>query len=167
MEKGWMNQKIKNATKITVDGIEFKSQLEKNVYNIFKDAGFDIQYEPTTFILWKEYTSKIPFFDKETKTQWQKRQQVMKSPRLLVEKLNKISAIRYTPDFYFKYKDLDVYIETKGFENDVFYLKKKLFRAYLDLNLEKTGQESIYFEIYSQAQAIQTIEIIRDYAKEP
>lgn len=162
-----MNQKIKNATKITVDGIEFKSQLEKNVYNIFKDAGFDIQYEPITFVLWKEYTSKIPFFDKETKTQWQKRQQTMKSPRLLVEKSNKISAIRYTPDFYFKYKDLDVYIETKGFENDVFYLKKKLFRAYLDLNLEKTGQEAIYFEIYSQAQAIQAIEIIRDYAKEP
>ena len=57
--------------------------------------------------------------------------------------------------FYFKYGNLDVYIEAKGIENDVFYLKKKLFRKYLDDIFTRTKQHSIYFEIYTKKQLLQ------------
>ena len=70
-----------------------------------------------------------PFYDKETDTQQAKRIEggdTVKN-RMLVLKAGKIVGIRYTPDFYFRYGKLDVYIEAKGIENDVFYIKKKLF----------------------------------------
>ena len=73
-------------------------------------------------------------------------------------------GIRYTPDFYFNYNGLDVYIEAKGIENDIFYIKKKMFIKYLDGVLVNTGRKSIYFEVYTKKQLLQAIEIIKDYA---
>ena len=63
----------------------------------------------------------------------------------------------------FKYKDLDVWIESKGFENDIFYIKKKLFRKYLDNKLEKEGIKSIFFEVYTKNQLLQALDIIKEY----
>lgn len=74
-----------------------------------------------------------------------------------------MQGIRYTPDFHFKYNDIDVYIEAKGFENDVFYIKKKLFLRYLD----NTESKSMYFEIYTKKQLLQAIEIIKSYEPTP
>ena len=59
---------------------------------------------------------------------------------------------------------MDVYIEAKGIENDVFYIKKKMFIKYLDDVLGNTGVRSIYFEVYTKKQLLQAIEIIKDYA---
>ena len=47
---------------------------------------------------------------------------------------------------------------------DVYYLKKKLFRRYLE-NQSKQGIKSIFFEIYSKKQLLQAIEIFKHYAE--
>lgn len=154
------NKKIRNATECSKGNLVFKSQLEKTFYNCLIEQGFDPQYEPTTYTLIEGFKSKTPFYDKETDTQYRKRKEAGDtSAKKLVEKSSSIQGIRYTPDFYFKYKDLNVYIEAKGIENDVFYIKKKLFRRYLDAQPEK----SIYFEIYTKKQLLQAVEIIKNY----
>ena len=161
------NKKIKNATACSTGDITFKSQLEKSVYNTLKQLGFDVKYEPVTHELWRSFVPITPFYDKESNTQHSKRVKEgdkVKS-KILVLKNSKIVGIRYTPDFYFKYKDLDVYIETKGVENDVFYIKKKLFRKYLDDKFISTKQHSIFFEIYTKKQLVQAVEIIKSYAE--
>lgn len=161
------NKKIRNATTCNKGSITFKSQLEKSVYNTLQQLGFNPQYEPNTYILWEGFNPITPFYDKESDTQQKKRLENgdnIKS-KLLVLKSDKITGIRYTPDFYFKYKSLDVYIETKGFENDVFYIKKKMFRKFLDHKFIGTGQHSIFFEIYTKKQLIQAVQIIKDYAE--
>lgn len=157
------NKKIRNATVCHISGITFKSQLEKMAYNCLLEHGFNPKYEPKTFTLIESFDSITPFYDKETDTQFKKRKEAGdNSPRMLVKKSNKnIQGIRYTPDFYVKYNNLDVFIEMKGIENDVHYIKKKLFRRYLD---HQPGK-SIYFEIYSKKQLLQAIEIIKDYGK--
>lgn len=165
MQRG--NKKIKNATICQNRNLTFKSQLEKSVYIILQQLGFNPLYEPETHILWGEFDPITPFYDKESDSQMKKRLDrgdTVKC-RLLVHKTGKITGIRYTPDFYFKYGNLDVYIETKGFENDVFYIKKKMFRYYLDKKFESTGQHSIFFEIYNKKQLLQAIEIIKNYEK--
>lgn len=163
MQRG--NKKIRNATICQTGNLTFKSQLEKSVYNTLQQLGFNPQYEPETHILWPGFEPVTPFYDKETDTQQSKRLESGDSikNRMLVLKTGKITGIRYTPDFYFKYGNLDVYIETKGFENDVFYIKKKLFRYFLDKKLLTTGQHSIFFEIYTKKQLLQAIEIIKNY----
>lgn len=162
------NKKIRNATAIKSCGISFKSQLEKTIYTSLIEQGFNPLYEPFTFTLWNGFQPVTPFFDKETDKQKLKRLKESGGPatKMLVLKNNKIVGIRYTPDFYFKYKDINIYIEAKGIENDLFYIKKKMFIKYLDnLYLEK-NERSLYFEIYSKRQLSQAVEIIKDYATE-
>lgn len=160
------NKKIRNATQSNIGNITFKSQLEKVVYNTLQQLGFNPKYEATTFTLWDGFTPITPYYDKETDRQKLKR--LSENPngcpsKILIQKTGKVIGIRYTPDFYFKYKDLNVYIESKGIENDIFYIKKKMFIKYLDnLYLDK-GEKSIYFEVYTKKQLLQAIDIIKAY----
>ena len=159
------NKKIRNATECKSGNLTFKSQLEKSIYKTLLEQGFNPQYEPKTHELWSGFIRITPFYDKESYAQQTKRINnggTTKS-KILTLKTGKIVGIRYTPDFYFKYGNLDVYIEAKGIENDVFYLKKKLFRKYLDDIFIRTKQHSIYFEIYTKKQLLQAIEIIKEY----
>ena len=73
----------------------------------------------------------------------------------------KIIDITYTPDFVFTYNGFLVIIEAKGMENDCFYLKKKMFRKWLEDNHPK----SIYFEIYTKKQLLQAISIIQNLSQ--
>lgn len=159
------NKKIRNVRKCETDNIKFKSQLERTIYNTLKEKGLNPQYEPTTFTLWDEFRPITPFYDKETDSQHKKRLNAGEGPktRLLMKKDSKITGIRYTPDFYFPYGDIEVFIEAKGMENDVFYIKKKMFRKYLDRQLEESGKHSIFFEIYTKTQLLQALEIIKEY----
>ena len=162
------NKKIRNATQSSSKGITFKSQLEKSIYNTLLQQGFEPQYEPTTFTLWEGFEPITPYYDKETDKQKIKRLSDgidTRTSKILIQKTGKIVGIRYTPDFYFKYNDLNVYIEAKGIENDVFYIKKKMFIKYLDNLCIEKGGKSIYFEVYTKKQLLQAIEIIKSYGQ--
>lgn len=89
------NKKIKNATKITCDEIQFRSKLEAYCYTKFKEAGIILNYEKEKFTL-------IEGFEYEGK---------------------KIRPMTYTPDFT---NDTFI-IECKGFGNDLWPTKQKLF----------------------------------------
>ena len=161
------NVKIRNATQTKDKGITFKSQAEKTIYRTLLEKNIKPKYESKTFVLWDGFIPITPFYDEETETQRDKR--IAQNPesgnsKLLVRKMDKVIGIRYTPDFYFKVKDVDVWIEVKGIENDVFYIKKKLFRKYLDNLYQTKGKRSVYFEIHTKRQLLQALEIINEYA---
>lgn len=143
------NKKIKNASPLEYDDIFFKSKLEKMIYQTLWEQGFPVEYEPHKFVIWQGFRPTVPFYDKD------------KTTRMLKLESKKIIDITYTPDFVFKYNDFLVVIEAKGMENDRFYLKKKMFRKWLEDNHPK----SIYFEIYTKKQLLQAIDIIRDLSE--
>lgn len=160
-----MNKKIRNATRSKVKGITFKSQLEKSIYNTLLQQGFVPEYEPVTFTLWEGFSPVTPYYDKESDRQREKRLEEGKETcpsKMLIRKTGKIIGIRYTPDFHFKYNNLDVWIEAKGIENDVFYIKKKMFLKYLDDRFYRTGERAVYFEVYTKKQLLQALQIIRE-----
>lgn len=157
------NKKIVNATRNTYDGICFKSLLEKVVYSTLSQLGYNPQYESQTFTLFEGFVPITPFYDKMSDS---KAKKALLKYKMLELKSGKIIGIKYTPDFYFRYKDIDIYIEAKGMENDVFYIKKKLFIKLLDEKFTHTGQKSMYFEIYNKRQLLQALEIIKDYGKD-
>ena len=163
------NKKIRNATSAKIKGITFKSQVEKMVYRTLLEHNIEPDYEKYTFTLWEGFVPKTPFYDQETDKQQQKRNSEenseRKTPKILVPKTDKVVGIRYTPDFYFNKDGVDIWIEVKGIENDVFYIKKKLFRKYLDDLLEKENKRSMFFEIYTKRQLIQALNIIDDYVQ--
>lgn len=163
------NKKIRNATSTKVHGITFKSQTEKMIYRALVEKGIEPEYEKHTFTLWEGFTPVTPFYDQETDKQQEKRNAAenseKKTSKILVLKSDKVVGIRYTPDFYFNKDGIDIWIEVKGIENDVFYIKKKLFRKFLDDRLEKENQKSMFFEIYTKRQLLQALKIIDDYVK--
>lgn len=143
------NKKIKNATKNTVDGINFKSRLEAMIYKTLKEQGFNVEYEPKKFVIWKGYIPTVPFYDKDPKT------------GLLKPNRDKLIDMTYTPDFCLTYGKLLVIIEAKGLENDRFPIKKKMFRKYLEKYSEYFERPVVYFELYSKKQLLQAIELIK------
>ncbi len=140
------NKKIKNASPLEYDGISFKSKLEKMAYQTLKESNLPVEYEPQKFIIWKGFKPTVPFYNKDTKT------------RMLRQETKKVIDISYTPDFMFKYHDYLCILELKGFENNTYPLKKKIFRKWL----EEHEPKSIYFEIYTKRQLLQAIDIIKD-----
>lgn len=140
------NKKILNATPLVYDDIQFKSQLEKMTYQTLRENGLPVEYEPKKFIIWEGFKPTVPFYNKD------------KTTRMLKLEKKKIIDISYTPDFLLKYNGWLVIIEDKGFENDLFPIKKKMFRKWLEENEPK----SVYFEIYTKKQLLQAIEIIKN-----
>lgn len=143
------NKKVKNATPLKYGRIQFKSRLEVTVYKALKENGFSPKYEKRKFILWKGYYPKPLFYTKSRKT------------KNIEVQTSKIKDITYTPDFTFMYNGILVIFEVKGFENDVFPLKKKMFRKVL----ERRKSPVLYFEVYNKKQTLQAIEIMKEFNK--
>ena len=139
------NRKIKNATPTTVDGIEMKSKSEVMIYKALKAFGFEPKYEEETFVIWKGFYPKVKFYDL-SKTRH--------------NKLNakKLMNVTYTPDFTFMYNGVKVIVEVKGFQNDIYPLKKKLFRGFL----ETLDYPVVYAEIYTKRQLNEFIQTLRN-----
>lgn len=136
--KSPVNKKIKNATPTSVEGITFRSKLESKVYNILKENGFFPRYEEQTVTLLEGfYPNNNYFIDGEIKTR-------------------KLLAITYTPDFIFEHKGYTIYLEVKGWANDTYAIKRKLFCNYVN-SMEK----SIFFEVKTIKGLKKTIEIIQ------
>jgi predicted nuclease of restriction endonuclease-like RecB superfamily len=123
--------------------------MEARVYQILVSEGFNPEYESKTILLWEGFTPTVPYYKKT------------KRALNCLEKV-KVRNITYTPDFYFKYNDVDVYIEVKGFVNDTFPIKKKMFRKYL----ETQPTRAIVFEIYTLTQLKDAITKIRQYGQQ-
>lgn len=66
-----VNKKVKNATPVVIDGIQFRSRLEGFTYTKLKEHNIPVGYEPVKFVLIDAFTFKD----------------------------EKVRAMTYTPDF--------------------------------------------------------------------
>ena len=137
------NKKIKSATKTTESGIAFKAETEARIYKALVAEGFDPLYEKVTFTLSEKIRPTVPFFNR--------------IKGLLGLDMKPVQAITYTPDFTFEYNGILVVIEVKGFENDVFPVKRNLFRKHL----ETLNQPSMFFEVRTKKELLEALRIIR------
>lgn len=131
-----MNKKIKNATNIIYQDISFKSLLEKKIYQTLVDLNIDVKYEPMACCIWSKDHFNSLYYDRIGKKGFKK-----------IE--SKAVKIGYTPDFIFMYKNVKVFLEVKGFKNDVFPYKAKLFRAWLDNYSSQYNIKTCYAVVYA------------------
>lgn len=137
------NKKIKNATTKELDGIQFKSQLEATIYKTLVSSAITPEYEKRTFEFVPRLRPTVPFFNRVKK--------------VFGLEMKPLHPITYTPDFTFEYDGMLIVIEAKGFENDVYPVKKNLFRRYL----ENLPQYSMYFEIRTKKELLEALRIIK------
>lgn len=145
-----MNNKVKNAQIIEYKEITFKSKLDLMAYKLLEERGFNPQYEQNTFIIWQGFKPVVPFFTKN------KAKQIINNNKKLIN-------ITYTPDIYFEYQGYKVIIEMKGFTNDVYPIKVKLFRKYIEQLQDSNNY--LLFELYTKQQLLTAIQIIEEYGK--
>lgn len=147
-EKEIKNKKIKNANKTNFAGVSFKSDIEARIYKTLIEEGITPKYEEMTFTLSKKIRPSVPFFNR------------LKG--LFTLDSRPIQAITYTPDFTFYYNNILIIIEVKGFENDVFPVKKNLFRKHL----ENLNQDCMFFEIRTKKELLDALKIIKMESKQ-
>ena len=119
------NKKIKNATKVEVNGIKFRSKLEAYTYKKLKENNIQADYESKRYIL----LEKFKFFEES------------------------IRAMTYLPDFVGK----GFVIECKGWKNDAWPLREKLFKYYLTKNEPNTK----FYLVRTQKQVDALIDILK------
>lgn len=144
-----MNKKILNATPTKVAGIQFKSQLEGRIYKALKSLGIDAEYEKKTFTLSPKIKTTVPAYYRTKQKGFHK---------MPVTSL----AITYTPDFTFVLNGIYVIMEVKGKENDVYPLKRNLFRKVL----ESIQIPVMFFEVHSKTEALEAIKIVKAQNKD-
>lgn len=123
--KSVQNKKVKNATKIEVDGILFRSKLEAYTYKKLKQANIDAEYEMHRYTLLPAFTFHG----------------------------NKVRAITYLPDFVGN----NFIIECKGFPNDAFPLKEKLFKRLL----VDISPNCMYYVVHTQKEVNTLVEQLK------
>lgn len=140
------NKKIKNAREAIFNGITFKSKLEESFYKTLTQAGFNVSYEPVKFVVVEGFQPTVDFYNRS-------------KSKIFRKDMQKVRPITYTPDFAFTYNGTLFIIEAKGIENDVFPIKRKLFRRFL----ESMKVPCAYFEVHTKKELLQVIDIIKTY----
>lgn len=107
------------AKKRTFDGIDFASGLELYCYKELKKASIPNEYEGKKFELIPSFEYKGTLMDRGA----------TKGVKTFKEKSIKVRNISYTPDFI--NLDWGFIIETKGFRNETFPMRFKLFMRML------------------------------------
>lgn len=135
------------AKKISYDGINFASGLERYTYMALKKARLFEGYENEVFQLIDGFSFKNQSYEKQSngKGDYINRGQ------------KKILGIKYTPDFVGK----DFIIECKGRANESFPLRWKLFKLWLTKNnIGKT-----LYKPQNQKEVDLTVQLIKNNRK--
>ena len=133
--------KVKNVKKQTYKGITFQSQLELHCYKKLCSFKIPTEYEKTTFTIFD------PLVYPQACSEGTKKK--------LYNKVSKIRAITYTPDFVDP--NGKWIIETKGYANESFPLRWKLFKKHLKNN----NLQYVLFLPRNKKQVDEVIELIK------
>lgn len=105
---------ISKAKKYTYKGINYKSGLEKYMAQVLTEAKIKFQYEPEKFQIQQGFKFETESYERQSNGKGEYRNRGEK----------KVLPITYTPDFIGD----GFIIETKGYANESFPMKWKMFK---------------------------------------
>jgi len=130
------------AKKVSFDGIQFASGLEKYMYQALKKAKIKAIYEGKTYILQESFAFEVDSYERQANG---KGEMVNRGQK-------KILNIKYTPDFI---SDSFI-IECKGRANESFPIRWKMFKKYVNDNLKHV----ILYKPQNQKECDKVVELI-------
>ena len=135
------------SKKVTFDGVQFASGLEKYMYIALKKAKIKALYEGATFVLQEDFKFDIDSYERQANG---KGEMVNRGQK-------KIQNIKYTPDFV---SDSFI-IECKGRANESFPIRWKMFKKYVN---HKMKHVTLY-KPQNQKECDKVIELINERNK--
>lgn len=142
------NSKIKNARKVEYNGILFDSKLEVFAYTKLLENNInDFKYAEKTFEIIEKFEYNSDTYE------------VKNTTKEFILFNNNVRAIKYTPDFTRINEETKEgwIIETKGFANESFLNRWKLFKRYLVNN----GYNVRLYKPNNQKNVLETINLIK------
>ena len=130
------------AKRITYDGINFASGLERYMYMALKKAKLKFKYEGETF----ELINGFEFINESIERQSNGKGEFKNRGN------KRILNIKYTPDFVGK----DFIIECKGRANESFPMRWKLFKKWITDN----GDKRVLYKPQNQSECDKTVDMI-------
>ena len=109
------------AKKVSFDGIQFASGLEKYMYQVLKSFKIHAVYEGETYVLQEDFIFDIDSYERQGNGKGD----------MINRGQKKIQNIKYTPDFV---SDSFI-IECKGRANESFPIRWKMFKKHVKANL--------------------------------
>ena len=135
------------AKRVTYDGINFASGLERYMYMALKKAKIKAKYEGKTYEIVSGFNFTNSCYARTANGKGEYKERGNK----------KILPIKYTPDFIGK----NFIIECKGRANESFPLRWKLFKKYL---IDKKIKTNLY-KPQNQKQCDETVKLILSLPK--
>jgi len=130
------------AKRITYDGINFASGLERYMYMALKKAKLKFKYEGETFELINGFEFTTESIERQSNGKGEFKNRGNK----------KILNIKYTPDFI----GSDFIIECKGRANESFPMRWKLFKKWITDN----GDKRVLYKPQNQSECDKTVDMI-------
>ena len=135
------------SKKVTVDGIQFASGLEKYMYLALKEAKIKARYEGETYVLQDSFVFVNKSYEKQSNGKGEFKNRGEK----------KILNIKYTPDFV----SASFIIECKGRANESFPIRWKMFKNYVKEHLKHV----ILYKPQNQKDCDEVIKLILNKTK--
>jgi len=135
------------AKRVTQDGINFASGLERYMYLALKKAKIKAAYEGETFVVQDGFEFTQSAYEKQGNGKGEYKDRGNK----------KILPVKYTPDFVAK----DFIIECKGRANESFPMRWKMFKKYVKENLPHVT----LYKPQNQKDCDETIKLIQNKKK--
>ena len=129
------------SKKASYNGIEFQSLLEKRMYQLLHEEEIPVEYEEHSFTVFDAWVYPQACYEG--------------TPKKLYNKGSKVRSITYTPDFVDP--NGKWIIETKGYANESFPLRWKLFKRHLKEN----NLAYVLFMPRNKTQCLEVLELIK------
>jgi hypothetical protein len=136
------------SKKVTFDGIQFASGLEKYMYIALKKAKIQAKYEGQTYILQEGFMFNNESFERQSNGKGE----------MVNRGCKKILPIKYTPDFV----STSFIIECKGRANESFPLRWKMFKNYVNKHMKHVT----LYKPQNQKECDKVIELINEKNKQ-
>lgn len=153
------NKKVRNAKAMTLpDGTKFRSKLELFTYQKLLEAGInDFKYEEDKFILLEAFD-----YPNESYEAYERKDKDNEGARIKYfdDAEHNIRNMTYLPDFTrLDHETKKGWIlEVKGFSNDSFPIKWKIFKSYL----LKNGYDVTLYKPNNQGNVLKCVQMIKD-----
>ena len=135
------------SKKVTFDGINFASGLEKYMYIALKKAKIQAKYEGQTYILQEGFMFDLESYERQGNGKGE----------MVNRGCKKILPIKYTPDFV----STSFIIECKGRANESFPLRWKMFKNYVNKHMKHVT----LYKPQNQKECDKVIELINEKNK--
>lgn len=148
------NKKVRNAVSLEWNGLSFKSKLELFTYQkLIENNITNFKYEKDKFTLLEGFSFNNDSIEQHERT-------IDNNKVKLYDKVvESIRPITYLPDFTCINEDKTGWIiECKGYPNDAFPLKWKMFKNHL----VKNGYNVTLYKPNNQQTVLKTIEMLKN-----